>query len=597
VPDENATMVDEVYEGVMATEWPQADFIVGNPPFIGAKWIRQNLGAGYFEVLTKTYSELPEFTDFVMYWWNKAATYVGEGKAIRFGFITTNSITQNFNRRTVEYHLNSKKPIHLAFAISDHPWVDSKDGAAVRIAMTVGAKGHGQGIISKIVKEIKTNHREIDVETINTIGKINADLSIGTDISSAKPLMANDGISYFGMALHGEGFIVTHEEAKKLGFGRIPGIERHIRPFRNGNDITQKTRNLMVIDLFGLTATQTRENYPEIYQRIIQTVKPERDMNNRASIRDKWWIFGWPRPILRNAITNLSRIIVTTETRRQRTFTFLDSKIVPNHQLICFAVEDAYYLGLLSCRFHVLWAEATGGKLVGSPRYNSTVCFSTFPFPIVTPEQQTNIRGLGEKLDVHRKTRQALYSDLTLTSTYNVLEALRQGREFTAKEKTICEQGLVTVLRELHDELDAAVAEAYGWPTDLPDEEILSRLVALNAERIEEEKQGQIRWLRPEYQTKSKAERRVVQTSLDFAPPPEPLAKGKKGRSAKTTSETKPAWPSDILEQTQAIRSMIAALREAAVAITPDTVAERFTRAPRVRVQEILQALETLGFM
>ena len=594
VPDANATTVDKVYEDVTTAVWPKADFIVGNPPFIGAKWIRQTLGNGYFESLTKTYSELPKFSDFVMYWWHKAATYVGDGKVIRFGFITTNSITQNFNRRTVVRHLNAKKQIHITFAISDHPWVDSRDGAAVRIAMTVGAKGHGQGIISKIIKERKTNNRERDVEIEETIGEIHADLTIGADLSSAKPLLANDGISYFGMALHGDGFVVTHNEAKQLGFGRIPGIERHIRPFRNGNDITQKSRGLFVIDLFDLTVSQVKDKYPEIYQRIVQNVKPERDVNRRDSIRDNWWIFGWPRPMLRNAIKDLDRIIVTTETTRQRSFTFLDSKIIPNHQLICFAVEDAYYLGILSSHLHILWTLAAGGKYVASPRYNSTVCFSPFPFPAVTFEQQVRIRDLGERLDAHRKARQTLYPDLTLTGMYNVLEALRQGRALTAKEKTIHEQGLVAILRELHDELDTAVAVAYNWPADLPDEEILSRLVALNAERAEEEKQGKIRWLRPGYQTKIKAERQANQASLDIALPAEPIAKGKKD---KVKTESKIAWPADLLEQLQAVHGVVDALRESGIVITLDAVAGHFIRAPRAKVQEILQALLTLGFM
>ena len=155
----------------------------------------------------------------------------------------------------------------------------------------------------------------------------------------------------------------------------------------------------------------------------------------------------------------------------------------------------------------------------------------------------------------------------------------------------------MTVLRELHDELDAAVADAYGWPADLPDEDILARLVALNAERVEEEKQGNIRWLRPEYQTKSKTDRKAVQTKIDIDIPVEPATKGKKGKVAKAKTGPKVPWPTDLLEQTQAVRGMVSTLQDAGAPITPDAVAGRFTRAPRARVQEILQALETLGFV
>jgi hypothetical protein len=150
VPDENATVVDEVYEGVTATEWPKADFIVGNPPFVGGWMKRSVLGHGYFDAVVKTYSKLPESCDFVMYWWHKAAELVRAGKIQRFGFITTNSITQNFNRRVVTLHMKDTEPLRLAFAVPDHPWVDASDGAAVRIAMTVGAKGDDEGTLALV---------------------------------------------------------------------------------------------------------------------------------------------------------------------------------------------------------------------------------------------------------------------------------------------------------------------------------------------------------------------------------------------------------------------------------------------------------------
>ena len=155
----------------------------------------------------------------------------------------------------------------------------------------------------------------------------------------------------------------------------------------------------------------------------------------------------------------------------------------------------------------------------------------------------------------------------------------------------------MTVLRELHDELDAAVADAYGWSADLPDEDILARLVTLNAERAEEEKQGKIRWLRPEYQTKSKAERQMIQTTLDIALPAEPVAKGKKSKIAKAAPLSKTPWPSDLLEQTQTVRDVVKALQDAGTAITLEVVAGCFVRAPRAKVEEILRVLEALGFV
>jgi hypothetical protein len=593
VPDEAATTVDKVYEGVRATEWPKVDFIVGNPPFVGGWKKRQTLGYGMFKALNAIFKELPESCDLVMYWWHKAAELVRTGKARRFGFITTNSITQAFNRRVVAPHLEDKKPLYLAFAVPDHPWVDASDGAAVRISMTVGEKGTSEGVLASVTEEREAGGRELYVVLEEKLGIIHADLRQGVDTTAAKPMVANSEICNRGVVLHGSGFIVTSGEATSLGLGRISGVERHIRPYLNGRDLSIVPRGVMVIDLFGLSSEEVRDKYPEVYQWVYTRVKPERDQNPRESRRKNWWLFGEPISTFRPALAGLPRYISTPETARHRFFVFLPIDILPDNMLVNIASADAYHLGVLSSHIHVSWALAVGGTLGPAPRYNKSLCFDSFPFPAATPEQQARIRDLGEKLDAHRKARQALHPDLTMTGMYNVLEALRQGRVFTVKEKAIHEQGLVTVLRELHDELDATVAEAYGWPADLPDEEILSRLVALNAERVEEEKNGLIRWLRPKYQTKPKAERKMVQNGLGITLPDEPDAKDKKGNAA--TGKAKQPWPSDLLEQTQAVRSAVDALREKGNAITADSVAECFTRAPRARVQEILRVLESLG--
>jgi hypothetical protein len=609
VPDESAVVVNQVYEEVTAAEWPKADFIVGNPPFIGGKDKRAALGYGYFDALTKTYADLPESCDFVMYWWHKAAELVRMGKARRFGFITTNSINQIFNRRIVAQHLDAKeKPLHLAFAVPDHPWVDASDGAAVRIAMTVGAKGAGQGVLATVIDESEAEGRERNITLYDSLGVIHADLRQGSDITRVLPLQANGDLCCPGMKLHGSGFIVTPEEAVSLGLGRIPGLEHYIRGYRNGKDITGIPRGVMLIDLFGLTAEQVREQYPDVYQWVATRVKPEREAKREGSkdsaqYADRWWLFGKPRETFRPALAGLPRYIATVETAKYRFFVFLSGDILPDNMLVNIASADAWHLGVLSSRFHVCWALTAGGTLENRPRYNKSQCFDPFPFPTATPEQEARIRDLGEKLDAHRKARQTLFPKLTMTGMYNALEALRAGRELTAKEKTVHEQGLVTVLRELHDELDAAVADAYGWPVDLPDEEILSRLVALNAERAKEEKQGKIRWLRPEYQTKSKTERKAVQAKLvpdaEMAPA---TPKGKASPAANApkqakASSVKAPWPAELLEQTQAVRAVVSTLQDKGIPVTKDSVAECFTRAPRARVEEILRVLEALGFV
>ncbi len=145
VSDETARSPVEKYINPRKAEWPQADFVIGNPPFIGAASMRAALGDGYTESLRKTWPEVPESADFVMHWWDQAAELTRAGKLRRFGLITTNSLRQTFSRRVLERHLGGKPPLSLAFAIPDHPWVDSANGAAVRIAMTVGTLQPGAG--------------------------------------------------------------------------------------------------------------------------------------------------------------------------------------------------------------------------------------------------------------------------------------------------------------------------------------------------------------------------------------------------------------------------------------------------------------------
>ena len=398
-------------------------------------------------------------------------------------------------------------------------------------------------------------------------------------------MRANENLSNPGVKLHGAGFIVTPEEAANLGLGSTPGLERHIRLYRNGRDLTATPRDVMVIDLFGLTAEEVRARFPAVYQWVYERVKPERDQNNRASYRNNWWIHGEPRAALRPALAGLRRYIATVETSRRRFFVFLDASILPDNKLINIALDDAYFLGVLSSRIHVTWALAAGSHLgVGNdPVYVKTACFEKFPFPAATDAQQARIRALAEQLDAHRKRQQAQHSKLTLTDMYNVLEKLRAGEPLTAKDKTVHEQGLVSVLREIHDELDAAVCDAYGWPVTLADEEILARLVALNAERAAEEAQGLVRWLRPEYQAPGHAARFTQHALIQEDSP-----------VYEVSLETRPLlpWPTRMAEQAQAVRGALVALGGPASAAQ---IAAAFAAAPTDRVAELLETLVTLG--
>ncbi|MBK8456835.1 MAG: class I SAM-dependent DNA methyltransferase [Phyllobacteriaceae bacterium] len=419
-------------------EWPEAEFIVGNPPFIGGKDIRARMGDLYAEALWKAHPQMNDPADFVMYWWDRAAELLARKgtKLRRFGFVTTNSITQVFQRRTVERHLTAKAPVSLIMAIGDHPWTKAtKDSAAVRIAMTVAEAGAQDGALFEVTREAGIDTDEPVIELKRTDGRINADLTVGVDVTQTLELKSNAGICSPGVKLHGSGFIVTPAEAAHLGLGRRPGLEKHIRPYRNGRDLTNHPRNVMVIDLFRLDEATVRRDFPEVYQHLLTTVKPRReDQVRKSGTKDakdyaaKWWLFGKPREELRPALAKLPHYIATVETAKHRIFQFLDAAIVPDNMLIAIAGDDPFLLGVLSSRWHVWWATRAGGWLGfgNDPRYSKSRCFDPFPFPDPDAATRARIATLAEEIDAHRKRAQAEHG-ITLTQMYNVLEKVRGG--------------------------------------------------------------------------------------------------------------------------------------------------------------------------
>ena len=292
---------------------------------------------------------------------------------------------------------------------------------------------------------------------------------------------------------------------------------------------------------------------------------------------------------------------------------------MPDNMLVAIGIGSPTALGTLSSRIHTNWALAAGGTLEDRPRYNKSVCFETFPFPdLSSPEQVTltaRIGELAEQIDQHRKTQQAAHDKLTLTGMYNVLEKLRKQEPLNAKEQIINNDGLVGILRELHDELDCAVFEAYGW-SDLADklvglpgattpypekseaqaeaeEELLKRLVALNHQRAAEEARGQIRWLRPDYQNpnyqhsdrgkdSASAYESTAQTEADVTVTP---------ADAKAKKHT---WPKSMLEQISAVKSALLDGLDTAEAITALYKSPK-TTGPKV--QEALDSLFALGLV
>ncbi len=596
IPDSAARVPQLKYTGVRQPEWPRADFIVGNPPFIGAAAMREALGDGYVEALRKTWADVPDSADFVMFWWHHAAMQVAQGHTRRMGLITTNSLRQTFNRRVVQAAL--AKDTHLPFAIPDHPWVDSANGAAVRIAMTALAKSSGDGLLQTVMQELPEAHGEVLVHLKERKGLIHADLRIGANVSQATQMAANSQISSRGVMLFGKGFLVTQEQALKLGSSSL------LKDYRNGRDLTDKPREIKVIDAYGFTTDSLRKEEPAIYQWLHDYVKPERDSNRDTQIRSNWWLHGRTRGELRLALKGLPRYIATVETAKHRVFQFLDISVIPDNKLIAIALADALHLGILSSSMHTQWALAAGSWLgVGNdPVYVKSRCFETFPFPDqdtgLTPALTQKIGQLAESIDNHRKrVLGAGHKGLTLTGLYNVLEALREGRALTAKEKTIHTQGLVGVLRELHDELDTAMLQAYGLPADADGDAVLHHLVVLNAQRAAEEAAGKVRWLRPEFQNSEHQSADTTEPSVDDAEVDETTdaaakSKPKKGKASAKVEQH--AWPISLPEQVRAVTEVIAS---STGALDTEAIAAHFKArgAWKKGLATILQILEATG--
>jgi len=588
VPDESATVPVYAYPNPRKATWPEADFIVGNPPFLGAKRMRSALGDGYVDALRGVYPEMADGSDYVLFWWVRAAAAMKLGTSTAFGFITTNSITQAMNRRATDDALRTLGDERaILFAIPDHPWVDQESGAAVRIAMTsVGPVGRASPRLVKVTSEKEGTDGQVDVElATREVSLIHADLRAGAALMSARPLQAGSGLCSVALVRFGDGFVLDEANAKRME----PAV---IHPLLTGRDLNQRAEPRYVIDFFPLGEEQARTAYPKAFQHVVEHVRPARLQIRDAGSRQRWWRFGRDKPELRRAIEGTARYIATSEVSKHRVFVFMDSAVRPDHSLIVVADQHPSTLGTLSSRVHTVWARATGGTLEDRPRYNKSVCFDPFPFPVSEQKHSNRIASLAESLDAHRKRQQALHPDLTITGMYNVLEKLRSGEALTAKDKVIHEQGLVSVLKTIHDDLDAAVFEAYGWPTTLTDDEILERLVALNKERADEESRGLVRWLRPDFQAPKGTASVAKQETLPGAEP-EPAEDDEAPPPARASKPpTAAPWPKKLPEQIAAVRDFVL---HTSAEHSADDVARAFKGAKTETVADLLESLVALG--
>ena len=445
-------------ENPQEPEWPDAEFIIGNPPFLGNKLLRANLGDEYVDALFDLYNgRVSAGADLVCYWFEKARVMLVGTQVQRTGLLATQGIRGGANRSVLQ---RVKETGDIFLAWSDHIWI--LDGAAVHISIV----GFDDG--SEATRTLDGN----------AVASINANLTAGADLTGAVRLTENLGIAFMGDTKGGPFDIPFSVASDLINQPNPDGRKNYDVVLRraNGKDVTSRPSGTWIID-FGVTLPYAESAlYEAPFEYVNTHVRPKRE-RSRSKISD-WWIHERPRPEMRKALQGLERYIATPTTAKHRLFTWLTTEILPDHSLIVIARGDDLTFGVLHSRFHEAWARAMGTQLremESGFRYTPTTCFETFPFPDPAEEQREAIAEAAQELNELREgwlnpldMPEAQLKKRTLTNLYNARP---------------------TWLQLAHEKLDAAVAGAYGWPADLADAEILERLLALNLERADSEEE------------------------------------------------------------------------------------------------------------
>ena len=467
--------------------WPEAEFVVGNPPFLGTKLMRSSLKDEYVDDLFEAWrGVVARESDLACYWHELARRRIAEGETRRAGLLATNSIRGGANRSTLD-RVRESGDIFMAW--SDEPWV--VEGAAVRVSIV----GQDDGSEAE---------RALDGQPVETI---NSNLTHGVDLTRARGLAENAGVSFMGDT-KGGAFDIPGEVAREMlrqptNVNGRPNADVVV-PWVNGMDITRRSRGMFIIDFGADLAEGAAAAYEAPFEHGLEHVQPVRATNRRKAYRERWWLHVEPRPAMRDALAPLSRFIATPTVAKHRLFAWLSAPTLPDHQLIAIASEDDYTFGVLHSRAHELWALRLGTSLEDRPRYTPTSTFETFPFPwpldtaneALTGEQSAHRDAIGEAARALDEARSHWLNPPELVreepdvvpSLPPRLLPVDEDAEKRLKKRTLTNlyNERPTWLANLHDALDAAVFAAYGWPEapgDLGEEEMLGRLLALNLER------------------------------------------------------------------------------------------------------------------
>lgn len=464
--------------------WPDADVVVGNPPFIGDKKMIRELGEEYTTALRTAWDGiLPGGADFVTYWFAKSWEQMRAGIVQRVGLVSTNSIRGGANNQILK-EIVSEGRIFNAWA--DEPWV--VDGAAVRVSLVCFAMGQANGA-------------ELDGIPVP---RINNDLTVGVDLHRVVALSKNADTCFIGDQKSGP-FDISAEQARELlkaptNVNGRPNSDV-VRPWSNAMDITRRPSWKWIIDFGTNMPVDDAALYERPFEMVLANVKPMRDKVRRDNHRLKWWIHGESRPGMRKALDGLKRYIVTPRVAKHRVFSWLPDVTLPDCQLVVTARDDDTTLGILHSRFHEIWALRLGTSLEDRPRYTPSTTFDTFPFPegltpnvpaadyaddpraIAIAKAAARLNELREKWlnpdDLVCREPEVVpgYPDRILPVSPEAEKELKK------RTLTNLYNARPAWLVNAHAKLDEAVAAAYGWPANLSDDEILARLFALNQER------------------------------------------------------------------------------------------------------------------
>jgi very-short-patch-repair endonuclease len=470
--------------GVHEPAWPNADVIVGNPPFLGDKKMRGELGDEYVDRLRAFYEgRVPGMADLVCYWFEKARAQIEQGKAKRAGLLVTNSIRGGANREVLE-RIKATGDIFMAW--SDRDWV--LEGAAVRVSMV----GFDNG------EEVEKRLDGLPAATIHP------DLTATINITAAKPLEENRDIAFQGPGKVGDFDIPNQLAQEMLRLSNKSGLMNSdvVKPYMNGDDVVKRDRNYWIID-FGLRSQEEAASYEAPFRYLEEHVKEFRLRNNDYQRRTFWWRLGRSGEEYKQSVLGLKRQIFTSQVAKHRIFAWISTNVMPANTVIAIARDDDYFFGVLHSRLHEAWSLRLGTSLEDRPRYTPTTTFETFPFPWPPGHEDTSspayqaiaaaARQLHEERDAWLNPtptppqrigegRRGGVQDRTLTNLYNALNVWR-GKESIRVPAAAAD--FAPRLDELHRALDQAVCDAYGWPHDIlqNEDEILRRLLALNLER------------------------------------------------------------------------------------------------------------------